>query len=82
MQIRPLDTRSESFTQAKSLKTTTDLARSRTMGFEGEHAMIIERSFNLADYYLFDRLSEGLGDSIALRFGPSCLLYTSDAADE
>ncbi len=25
--------------------------------------------FNLADYYLFDRLTEGLGDKIAIRFG-------------
>ena len=25
--------------------------------------------FNLADYYLFDRLQEGLGDKVAIRFG-------------
>ncbi len=26
-------------------------------------------TFNLADYYLFDRLAEGLGDKVAVRFG-------------
>ena len=25
--------------------------------------------FNLADYFLFDRLAEGLGDEVALRYG-------------
>jgi acyl-coenzyme A synthetase/AMP-(fatty) acid ligase len=27
------------------------------------------REFNLADYFLFDRLSEGLGDKVAILFG-------------
>ncbi len=26
-------------------------------------------TFNLADYYLFDRLAEGLADKVAVRFG-------------
>ncbi|WP_394823312.1 AMP-binding protein [Pendulispora albinea] len=31
--------------------------------------------FNLADYYLFDRLAEGLGDKVALRFGERAYTY-------
>jgi benzoate-CoA ligase family protein len=32
-------------------------------------------AFNLADYYLFDRLSEGLGDKTAIRFGAQTFSY-------
>ena len=31
--------------------------------------------FNLAEYFLFDRLREGLGDDVALRFGEHLLTY-------
>ncbi|HWL87537.1 MAG TPA: benzoate-CoA ligase family protein [Polyangiaceae bacterium] len=31
--------------------------------------------FNLADYYLFDRLAEGLGDKVAIRFGAHAYTY-------
>lgn len=36
-------------------------------------------SFNLADYYLFDRLSEGLGDKVAVRFGAERHTYAQIA---
>jgi benzoate-CoA ligase family protein len=36
--------------------------------------------FNLADYFLFDRLDEGLGDTVALRFGERAWTY-ADVAD-
>ncbi|HLL84086.1 MAG TPA: benzoate-CoA ligase family protein, partial [Longimicrobium sp.] len=36
-------------------------------------------TFNLADYYLFDRISEGLGDKVALRFGDRGYTYASIA---
>jgi benzoate-CoA ligase family protein len=32
-------------------------------------------TFNLADYYLFDRLGEGLGDKVAVRFGERAYSY-------
>jgi len=35
--------------------------------------------FNLADYYLFDRLSEGLGDKVAVRFGQERHTYAQIA---
>ena len=31
--------------------------------------------FNLADYYLLDRLAEGLGEKVAIRFGDHALTY-------
>ncbi|WP_437691623.1 AMP-binding protein [Sorangium sp. So ce176] len=37
--------------------------------------------FNLADYYLFDRLREGLGDKVALLFGDQRHTY-ADVADK
>ena len=33
--------------------------------------------FNLADYYLFDRLEEGLGDKVALRYGEREYTYNA-----
>ena len=36
-------------------------------------------TFNLADYFLFDRLEEGLGDSVALRFGDRTYTYAEVA---
>lgn len=36
-------------------------------------------TFNLADYYLFDRLSEGLGDKVAVRFGAERHTYAEIA---
>ena len=36
--------------------------------------------FNLADYYLFDRLGEGLGDKVAIRYGALDYTY-NDVAD-
>ncbi len=36
--------------------------------------------FNLADYFLFDRLAEGLGDHVAVRFGDRAWTY-ADVAD-
>jgi benzoate-CoA ligase family protein len=36
--------------------------------------------FNLADYYLFDRLTEGLGDKTAIRYGGRSYTY-SDVAE-
>jgi benzoate-CoA ligase family protein len=38
-------------------------------------------SFNLADYFLFDRLEEGLGDAPALLFGERRQTYAEVAAD-
>jgi benzoate-CoA ligase family protein len=35
--------------------------------------------FNLADYFLFDRLAEGLGDTVALRFGDRSWSYAEVA---
>ncbi|MGH7328954.1 MAG: AMP-binding protein, partial [Polyangiaceae bacterium] len=37
--------------------------------------------FNLADYFLFDRLAEGLGEKVALRFGERAWTY-SELADK
>jgi benzoate-CoA ligase family protein len=34
---------------------------------------------NLADYYLYDRLAEGLGDSVAIRFGERAYTYAQIA---
>ncbi len=39
----------------------------------------IPETFNLADYYLFDRLGEGLGDKTALRFGGRAYSYAAIA---
>ena len=36
-------------------------------------------TFNLADYFLFDRLEEGLGDRVALRFGELAYTYAEVA---
>ena len=36
--------------------------------------------FSLADYYLFDRLKDGLGDKTAIRYGDRAFTY-SDVAD-
>ena len=32
-------------------------------------AVTLPEMLNLADYYLFDRIAEGRGDRVALRFG-------------
>ncbi|MEO8874675.1 MAG: AMP-binding protein [Polyangiaceae bacterium] len=37
-------------------------------------------TFNLADYFLFDRLDEGLGEKVALRFGKRSWTYQQVAA--
>lgn len=36
--------------------------------------------FNLADYFLFDRLGEGLGEKVAVRFGAHAYTYQAVAA--
>src|SRR5438270_521182 len=36
--------------------------------------------FNLADYFLFDRMREGLGDKVALRFGDRAWSYEDVAS--
>ena len=36
-------------------------------------------TFNLAEYFLFDRLEEGLGDNVALRFGERVYTYAEVA---
>lgn len=36
-------------------------------------------TFNLADYYLFDRLADGLGDKVAVRFGGEKYTYAQIA---
>ena len=43
--------------------------------------MNIEREFNLADYYLFDRIGEGASDRIAIRFGERSWTY-GEVADK
>ncbi|MCA9679377.1 MAG: benzoate-CoA ligase family protein [Kofleriaceae bacterium] len=40
---------------------------------------VFPEHFNLADYFLFDRLREGLGHQIALRFGDRAWSYTDVA---
>ncbi len=37
--------------------------------------VMIPEAFNLADYYLFDRIAEGLGDKTAVRFGDRAYSY-------
>ena len=39
----------------------------------------IPELFNLADYYLFERLNEGRGDRIGLRFGERAWSYQAVA---
>ncbi|MBV70576.1 MAG: acyl-CoA synthetase [Myxococcales bacterium] len=39
----------------------------------------IATEFNLADYYLFDRIQEGLGDRTAIRFGERSYTYATVA---
>ncbi|MEJ7601486.1 MAG: benzoate-CoA ligase family protein [Kofleriaceae bacterium] len=41
--------------------------------------MIFPEQFNLADYWLFDRLADGKGDNIALRFGDLAWTYAEVA---
>ncbi len=41
----------------------------------------VPETFNLADYFLFDRLGEGLGDTVALRFGDRSQTYAEVARD-
>src|SRR5207248_256652 len=38
-------------------------------------------TFNLADYFLFDRLNEGFSDTVALRFGARSWTY-GDVAEK
>ena len=38
-------------------------------------AVTFPEVFNLADYFLFDRLNEGMGDDVALRFGDRTWTY-------
>jgi len=40
---------------------------------------IFPEAFNLADYFLFDRVTEGHGDTIAIRFGDRAWTYTKVA---
>ena len=47
---------------------------------EATAAPTFPETFNLADYYLFDRLEEGLGDKVAVRFGKERHTY-SDVAE-
>jgi benzoate-CoA ligase family protein len=42
--------------------------------------MIFPDDFNLADYFLFDRLREGRGDKVAIRFGDRSWTYADVAA--
>ena len=37
----------------------------------------MSKPFNLADYYVSDRVAEGLGDRIALRYGPRTWTYSA-----
>jgi benzoate-CoA ligase family protein len=39
----------------------------------------LPESFNLADYYLFDRLNDGLGDKVAIRYGERAFSYVEVA---
>ena len=41
--------------------------------------MIFPEDFNLADYWLFDRLADGKGDKVALRFGDRAWTYAEVA---
>jgi len=41
----------------------------------------VPETFNLADYFLFDRLDEGFGDTVALRFGDRSQTYAEVARD-
>jgi len=43
-------------------------------------APVFPEDFNLADYFLFDRIAEGKGDKVALRFGDRTWTY-ADVAD-
>ncbi len=43
-------------------------------------AVTFPEVFNLADYFLFDRLTEGLGETVALRFGDRQWTYAEVAA--
>jgi benzoate-CoA ligase family protein len=43
-------------------------------------AVTFPEVFNLADYFLFDRLREGFGDAVALRFGDRTWTYAEVAA--
>src|SRR4051812_24244680 len=43
-------------------------------------AVTFPEVFNLADYFLFDRLKEGMGDDVALRFGDRTWTYADVAA--
>lgn len=42
-------------------------------------ALVFPDTFNLADYFLFDRLGEGLADKVALRFGDRSWTYAQVA---
>ena len=46
-------------------------------GTTGEKAFPEE--LNLAEYFLFNRLAEGLGDKVALRFGDATFTYAEIA---
>ncbi len=39
------------------------------------HSVTFPDVFNLADYFLFDRIDEGLGETVALRFGDRAYTY-------
>ena len=41
----------------------------------------VPETFNLADYFLFDRLGERLGENVALRFGDRSQTYAEVARD-
>src|ERR1700761_7093147 len=43
-------------------------------------AVAFPESFNLADYFLFDRIDEGLGAATAIRFGERSWTYAAVAA--
>ncbi len=40
---------------------------------------VFPEAFNLADYFLFDRLAEGMGDRVAVRFGDRAYRYADVA---
>ncbi|TMQ16567.1 MAG: benzoate-CoA ligase family protein [Deltaproteobacteria bacterium] len=55
-------------------------ARAGAAGDAATSAPVFPDEFNLADYFLFDRLREGKGDKVALRFGERTWTYAEVAA--
>ena len=42
-------------------------------------AVVFPEAFNLADYFVFDRIRDGKGDNVALRFGKRSWSYAQVA---